>query len=40
MIINKEDAMMFRKKMLVFLIAVLAVLMVANIAPGGPARGF
>ena len=32
--------MMFRKKMLVSLIAVLAVLFVADMHPGGPTRRF
>jgi len=36
----KEDAMMFKKKMLVSVIAVWAVLCVANVAPAAPPAGF
>jgi len=40
MFINKEDAMMFKKKMVVLWIAVWAVLCIANVAQAAPPAGF
>jgi ABC-type branched-subunit amino acid transport system substrate-binding protein len=40
MVIKKEDAMMFRKKVFISLIAVLAVLLIANATPAANPAGF
>ena len=40
MVIKKEDTMMFRKKVLISLIAVLAVLSIANATPAATPAGF
>jgi branched-chain amino acid transport system substrate-binding protein len=40
MVIKKEDAMKFRKKVFISLIAVLAVLLIANAAPAATPAGF